>query len=556
MSTGPRTQAAFIQGNHTAVDQDASHPALFYLFQEVAKLSSPIHNSFLHTNSTSTWLNETSGEIPLIVKEEEEDAQSLNIPNSSPQHGFSCLSPYKQIERVNLESYSSKDTASLHLHPECNSPWEALSLINLQCEQLLNHSDEEESEQSFVTSAAKLGNSIDSASTISADETDQGGNSQILTADVSSSKDRKGVCSRGADGCKPPCCVEDSEMGLCDLAQTAEKPNTLRQEQAEENVCTSSQRHKDTKIDESGQIGLYQACNNCVSTKGDVLNVLLNENTKLRFNSNEQTNAVLSKPVQTLDHNENLVTAELQSDTKPPPLSSGLLVNTAEPCHSLSNQDDIFTASRSGYSGAPIEDKPAQVAQLKFSNPSYSATQELESRPARQEEFASLSTQKWKTKTPRKQRHPSRSVDIQDPDFQGVIFRMDTELEGGQCRLLITSKYSKELRKSVKKPKLRTRTTQRSLRTSSPMTGASSERISSTCKDKMCASCCTTKTPVWRDAEDGTPLCNACGIRYKKYRVRCANCWHIPRKESNSNSCCLKCGNFVKLTSAQRKHTV
>lgn len=29
----------------------------------------------------------------------------------------------------------------------------------------------------------------------------------------------------------------------------------------------------------------------------------------------------------------------------------------------------------------------------------------------------------------------------------------------------------------------------------------------------MCASCCTRKTPMWRDAEDGTPLCNACGIR-------------------------------------------
>ncbi|KAG7236759.1 hypothetical protein INR49_029527 [Caranx melampygus] len=60
---------------------------------------------------------------------------------------------------------------------------------------------------------------------------------------------------------------------------------------------------------------------------------------------------------------------------------------------------------------------------------------------------------------------------------------------------------------------------------------------------------------MWRDAEDGTPLCNACGIRYKKYRVRCVNCWHIPRKEGNSNSCCLKCGNSVRLTSAQRKHT-
>ncbi|RXM93766.1 GATA-type zinc finger protein 1 [Acipenser ruthenus] len=31
--------------------------------------------------------------------------------------------------------------------------------------------------------------------------------------------------------------------------------------------------------------------------------------------------------------------------------------------------------------------------------------------------------------------------------------------------------------------------------------------------NKCCASCNTKKTPLWRDAEDGTPLCNACGIR-------------------------------------------
>ena len=30
---------------------------------------------------------------------------------------------------------------------------------------------------------------------------------------------------------------------------------------------------------------------------------------------------------------------------------------------------------------------------------------------------------------------------------------------------------------------------------------------------KQCASCGTKKTPLWRDAEDGTSLCNACGIR-------------------------------------------
>ncbi|TNN83628.1 GATA-type zinc finger protein 1 [Liparis tanakae] len=131
---------------------------------------------------------------------------------------------------------------------------------------------------------------------------------------------------------------------------------------------------------------------------------------------------------------------------------------------------------------------------------------------------------------------------------------MSRELDDNreQCRLLITSNYSKEIRRSVRKPRLKKQTCQKSSKTSS--SDEDSYPTASGSKVKVCASCCTRKTPMWRDAEDGTPLCNACGIRYKKYRVRCVKCWHIPRKEGNSNSCCIKCGNFVRLTSAQRKH--
>lgn len=35
---------------------------------------------------------------------------------------------------------------------------------------------------------------------------------------------------------------------------------------------------------------------------------------------------------------------------------------------------------------------------------------------------------------------------------------------------------------------------------------------------RCCASCRTQRTPLWRDAEDGTPLCNACGIRSSGWR--------------------------------------
>ncbi|XP_071838175.1 uncharacterized protein [Apostichopus japonicus] len=69
---------------------------------------------------------------------------------------------------------------------------------------------------------------------------------------------------------------------------------------------------------------------------------------------------------------------------------------------------------------------------------------------------------------------------------------------------------------------------------------------------KQCASCSARRTPLWRDAEDGTPLCNACGIRYKKYRIRCSGCWLIPRKDGKSFTNCIRCGQEFRVTVFRR----
>ncbi|XP_073707801.1 GATA-type zinc finger protein 1 [Garra rufa] len=146
-------------------------------------------------------------------------------------------------------------------------------------------------------------------------------------------------------------------------------------------------------------------------------------------------------------------------------------------------------------------------------------------------------------RTQRKQPRPARSPDPQDPDVQGVTFSMYPELDTDQSRLIITSNYSEEIRR------LRRSRSSRSSRSRSQRTSSSEEESDSSglSRSKICASCRTRKTPLWRDAEDGTPLCNACGIRYKKYRVRCQQCWNIPKKEANTNSKCLKCGDVLKL---------
>ncbi|XP_077101671.1 GATA-type zinc finger protein 1 isoform X2 [Siphateles boraxobius] len=147
-------------------------------------------------------------------------------------------------------------------------------------------------------------------------------------------------------------------------------------------------------------------------------------------------------------------------------------------------------------------------------------------------------------RTRRKQPRPARSPDPQDPGVKGVTFSMCPELDidTDQTRLIITSNYSEEIRRWRRSRSSRCRSLQTCQR-------SSSEEESDSCqsRSKMCASCCTRKTPLWRDAEDGTPLCNACGIRYKKYRVRCQQCWNIPKKEANTNSQCQKCGDVLKM---------
>jgi hypothetical protein len=60
--------------------------------------------------------------------------------------------------------------------------------------------------------------------------------------------------------------------------------------------------------------------------------------------------------------------------------------------------------------------------------------------------------------------------------------------------------------------------------------------------ERTCASCGATKTPYWRDAWDGDiALCNACGLRYAKFKKRCSLCHYVPRKEDKNNRCCSQC---------------
>ena len=59
---------------------------------------------------------------------------------------------------------------------------------------------------------------------------------------------------------------------------------------------------------------------------------------------------------------------------------------------------------------------------------------------------------------------------------------------------------------------------------------------------KICSSCGTKKTPYWREGwEPSITLCNACGIRYHKYKKFCTSCIAIARKDEKGRLHCPGC---------------
>lgn len=141
----------------------------------------------------------------------------------------------------------------------------------------------------------------------------------------------------------------------------------------------------------------------------------------------------------------------------------------------------------------------------------------------------------------RKNSTPCRSLLPDDPNFRGVTITMQNKFIDSEWKLVMHSKFSLSPRK---KRKFR-----------SYVDSSDEEDIdnnySTINEEKHCASCSVKKTPLWRDAEDGTPLCNACGIRYKKYKLRCGTCWHIPKKDE-FHPTCQYCGSFYEYVYPRR----
>lgn len=131
---------------------------------------------------------------------------------------------------------------------------------------------------------------------------------------------------------------------------------------------------------------------------------------------------------------------------------------------------------------------------------------------------------------PRKQQKPCQGANPIDPGFKGVTLKFQIKADSS---LQISPTYSLAACSLTEGAPVSPAQVQEP----NPR-GSTGEALGL----RRCASCRTQRTPLWRDAEDGTPLCNACGIRYKKYGMRCSGCWLVPRKTVQPKKLCVRCG--------------
>ncbi|XP_030206541.1 GATA-type zinc finger protein 1 isoform X1 [Gadus morhua] len=609
MSTTVDLQSVSTQNNNKTndttdpEDQSATQPIILQFLQEASKLAAPSHRNL----GGSTFDPVTS---------DRKDAHPSN----------NCLDAYPQHSWAQTFSYDGEENSGMymittHIGPDLqgSNPWEVMSLINLQCEKLLHHRGQGESDCTSSSFSSTYSNSIAYPSPSESDASLRG--QGILEcsshADVQH-EDLLFFTSRGGESsCDTPpmdcdlgesssesldkfplqLCTTNANMSILTETQPydgrplpVDENNSLHPQPAHKasmevklSVATGSEGDMSGSEERSAELGprsgtseawpqthlsltTDDACGymaeqpayesdkvvclghkyfNAVDLLTTDTTVALDVKSNLLLTFDPLDNAgtctsMPKPPVWAVLRNEELSQNKSQTIGKTPVtecIKYHLDQNAKQPSIT---QQSYFTWTRDSESTDPQQCITSSKAAEDFHT------------PAGSQKCTSMASV-CRANTRRKQPHPNRSADATDPDFQGVMFRMQGELDHsrGQCRLLVFSKY-RISSSHRRKPRRRTRPSQSSLRSSSSEEDLDLSTSSS--KSKECASCCTKKTPMWRDAEDGTPLCNACGIRYKKYRVRCVNCWHIPRKEGNTHSRCLKCGNSVLQTSALHKH--
>lgn len=307
-----------------------------------------------------------------------------------------------------------------------SSPWEVMSLINLQCERLLHSGGTHGEEGDSQTYKTKI-----DAKSEDQDVTREWSSfpSAVSTSVVSSRADTVDHVMESDACCSVPHVIDPTDY--LPIHSTSENDESATIDAVEDLAELISKTTEDSLL--SSTVMSEEKTDHCFQVEMSVLPLDLTKKVEICEHTIENGEGV----------NEMVSVSSISEAPQSPEITS---VDFTSSLVAEKYED-------SGFSFNEGENAVCESALVSETPPSRTdVNNNLEDEEAQEAKKTCTMTSLQprlgnRRRTPRKQAHPARSADLQDPGLQGVTFSMHTELDHStdQCRLLITSNYRQAL---------------------------------------------------------------------------------------------------------------
>ncbi|CAN8004523.1 unnamed protein product, partial [Ixodes hexagonus] len=143
---------------------------------------------------------------------------------------------------------------------------------------------------------------------------------------------------------------------------------------------------------------------------------------------------------------------------------------------------------------------------------------------------------------------PTKSPPADDPNFRGALVRMQLKIVRGKPQLKMEHYFN-----NIQRRRTQMRDYAKSSDSDDDYIVVKKEEEESQGTNCLYVGPCSQQTTPYINSQIlGKKLCDTSAAfvffrcRYKKYKVRCNRCWHIPRKNENTRLHCKECGEALR----------
>lgn len=376
------------------------------------------HEDTCMTQSSLLYLLHEATKLVTPPEQHSLDADKLHDGSKETIVSHNSTSLKQKGQEVRTVKTQPSFTAGLSVLS--SSPWEVMSLINLQCERLLHSGGtEEEDSKTHTTKINTKSKDRDVAQ-----EWSSFPSAGFTSCTVSSRADAMELAMESDVCCSVPHIDPTDHLSI---RRTGENRESATIRDVEDLAELISETTEDSLL--SSRVMSEERADPC----------FLGETSELPLDLTKQVEIC----EHTVENGEGVnEMASISSISKSPHSREISSVDFTSSLVAEKYEDSCFSFNEG-------ENPECESALLSETPPSRTdLNNNLEDEKVREAEkiLTAISAQSsWgnRRRTPRKQAHPARSADLQDPGLQGVMFSMHPELDHStdQCRLLITSNY-------------------------------------------------------------------------------------------------------------------